>query len=83
MTGGPAPFVHICLGCGAKMGKHLRVQLAPPKRPWFMVRVCDLLCLLDWLEDEQEGPDRALFKDARWRDHTASPTVTVEGPPAP
>lgn len=61
-------FAHKCGACEEALPqKHLRVQLAPPDRPWFMVRVHDLQCLLDWLEDEDDGTRRQLFVKPEWR----------------
>lgn len=53
--------------CGQDLPpKHLRVQLAPPDEKWHEVRVHDLACLLDFLEDEEEtvgeGRDGRVFK---------------------
>lgn len=61
-------FVRPCAGdCGEDLPpQHLRVQLAPPHDKWHEVRVHDLACLLDFLEDEDEklsaGIDGRVFK---------------------
>ncbi len=48
-------FTRVCAGCADPLPpKHLRVQLAPPDDKWHEVRVHDLACLLDFLEDEEE-----------------------------
>lgn len=45
-----------CRGCGTQLesGNHLRTQLAPAKSKWHEVRTCDLTCLLDFLEQEED-----------------------------
>lgn len=47
-----------CRGCDALLrGKHLRTQFSPPDDRWHMVRTCNLHCLLDFLQDEEDDLD--------------------------
>lgn len=64
-------FVRPCAAdCGDSLPpQHLRVQLAPPHEKWHEIRVHDLDCLLDYLEDEEDkvrnGKDGRIFKPTR------------------
>lgn len=58
---------HICCGCGnALENKHLRVNIAPPDQKWAMVRAHDLVCLLDFLDDEKDGESMVVFRRREW-----------------
>lgn len=49
-------------------GAYLRVQLSPPGQPWVMLRFCDALCLLDWLEQEASAKRPQVFLKQEWID---------------
>ena len=58
---------HICCGCGYVLeAKHLRVNFAPPDQKWAMVRAHDLVCLLDFLDDEKDGESALVFQRREW-----------------
>jgi hypothetical protein len=53
--GAPPREIHVCGGCGVDLTskKCLRASFAPPDKAWSAGRFCDLVCLLDFLEDEE------------------------------
>ena len=53
-----APAARQCRSCGDTLPpQHLRVQVAPPKGRWVELRMHDLHCLMDFLEDEEDAMD--------------------------
>lgn len=66
----PASHEHICVGCTEVLvGKHLRVSFANPDSPWRQLRFHDLLCLQDFLEDEDEADGAGkVFTRQSWID---------------
>lgn len=68
-----AAHQHVCVGCNRVLpAKHLRVQLAPPDQRWAAVRAHDLVCLLDFLDDEEAGAG-VVFTDPSWIDAPGAP----------
>jgi len=58
----------LCKGCSKPLesGRHLRTQVAPPQTPWREVRTCNLHCLIDYLQDEEDKLDAKKTTDIGW-----------------
>ena len=71
-------YEHVCCGCNEVLPvKHLRVNVAPPDQKWEMLRAHDLLCFIDFLEDEETGDvERRVFTRPKWIDALGTSSVT-------
>jgi hypothetical protein len=68
-----ATHKHVCAGCQNVLpAKHLRVQLSPPDQRWAALRAHDLVCLLDFLDDEENG-EGVVFTNPAWIDAPGAP----------
>ena len=74
----PRAHIHACAGCKAALeGKHLRVNFANPDTAWHQLRFHDLMCLLDFLEDEEQAAGAGVVFTSRQFIDAAAATVPV------
>lgn len=72
-----------CAGCDGdlKAQQCLRVNFSPPGRPWTQLRFCDLVCLTDFLADEEEAAGAGrIFTKRDMIDSSAVPAETATRP---